>query len=78
MSAMELVTALVAQVIVVPIQFVSFWVSVTLPLFYVPLLFTELRPGASIFVVLLAIHLLSLMVGHGYGREETPRSVNVE
>jgi hypothetical protein len=78
MSAMELVTALVAQVIVVPLQFVSFWVSVSLLLLYIPLLFTELRPGASIFVVLLMVHLVSSVVGHRYGREEKPPSTKVE
>ena len=70
MSTIELVSTLVTQVVVFPIQFVSFWASVSLPLFYVPLLFTELRPSVSIFVVLLALHVISLILGHGYGREE--------
>ncbi|WP_458190081.1 hypothetical protein [Haladaptatus sp. NG-WS-4] len=36
MSAIELISALVAQVVVVPLQFVGFWASVLLPLFYIP------------------------------------------
>ncbi|WP_435155722.1 hypothetical protein [Haladaptatus sp. DFWS20] len=43
----------------------------SLPLFYVPLLFTGFKPDVSIFVALLVIHLISLVVGHGYGREDT-------
>ncbi|WP_266079098.1 hypothetical protein [Haladaptatus caseinilyticus] len=78
MSAMELASTLVAQVVVFPIQFIGFWASVSLPLFYVPLLFTGFKPEISIFVALLVIHLISLVVGHGYGRKKpTLQEANV-
>ncbi|WP_211250814.1 hypothetical protein [Haladaptatus cibarius] len=70
MSMMELVSTLVAQVVVFPLQFVSFWASVSLPLLYIPLLFAGFKPGVSIFLALLAIHVVSLIIGHGYGRED--------
>ncbi|MFB9805531.1 hypothetical protein ACFFQF_09260 [Haladaptatus pallidirubidus] len=75
MYVIELVSTLVVQVVVFPLQFVSFWASVSLPLLYVPLLFAGFKPGIRIFVTLLAIHAVSLLLGHRYGREEVTSEV---
>jgi hypothetical protein len=53
-----------------PLQFVGFWVAVTLPFCYLPLLYDGLPSAeARAFVALLAINLAALVVGRGYARE---------
>lgn len=55
--------------VVMPIQFVAFWTAIVLPVLYVPLLLDGLTPSeAGQFAVLLCVHLLALIVGHGYKR----------
>ncbi|GAA0227636.1 hypothetical protein ACFFQF_11870 [Haladaptatus pallidirubidus] len=53
-----------------PLQFVGFWSAVALPFFYVPLLIDGLA-GAEItvFLSLLACHIVALFAGHSYGQE---------
>ncbi|WP_049969793.1 hypothetical protein [Haladaptatus cibarius] len=53
-----------------PLQFVSFWSAVVLPFLYVPLLMDGLA-GAEItvFLSLLACHVVALFAGHSYGQE---------
>lgn len=53
----------------VPVRFVGFWLAVVLPLVYLPLLVGGLAaPETTVFVVLLALNILSLFAGHGYAR----------
>lgn len=50
-----------------PFQFVGFWSAVALPMLYLPLLaggFTG--DEATTFAVLLAVHAVALVAGHGY------------
>ncbi len=54
-----------------PFQFVGFWSAVVLPLFYVPVMAGWLGgriPGVErvSLVVLLAVHALALVAGHGH------------
>jgi hypothetical protein len=51
-------------------RFVSFWLAVTLPLVYLPLLTGGLPDWqAPTFVVLFGLNVLALIVGHEYGRD---------
>ncbi len=53
-----------------PIQFVGFWMAVALPFLYVPLLLDGLAGAElTIFLSLLACHVLALFAGHSYGQE---------
>lgn len=54
-----------------PLQGVAFWTAITLPFLYVPLLATGLETMriAVAFVVLLAVNVVTLMVGHPYHRD---------
>ncbi|WP_458207213.1 hypothetical protein [Haladaptatus sp. NG-SE-30] len=73
MSTIELVSTLAAQIAAIPfqfVQFVGFWMSVSLPLFYIPLLYQGMELGVTVFVGVLAVHVVSLVLGHGYGRED--------
>lgn len=52
-----------------PIQFLAFWLAVTLPFLYLPLLVRGLQgEQVTVFVTLLALNLAALVVGHGHGR----------
>jgi hypothetical protein len=58
-SGVELVTT--------PLRFVAFWAAVALPFLYLPLLVGGLEGGQlTAFASLLGVHLLTLVVGHGY------------
>jgi hypothetical protein len=47
---------------------VAFWVSVLLPLGYVPLLFGGFTDGqVELFLALVGVHVASLVIGHGHG-----------
>lgn len=51
------------------VRFVGFWVAVVLPFIYLPLLFTGLGDATmTAFVLLLAAHVVSLLLGREYGR----------
>lgn len=51
-------------------EFVGFWLAVALPLVYLPLLVGGLSGWqATTFVVLFALNVFALIVGHGYGRD---------
>jgi hypothetical protein len=51
-----------------PLQFVGFWVAVSLPFVHLPLLANGLDglENALLFVGLLVLNLLALLVGHGH------------
>jgi hypothetical protein len=69
MTLAEMFTALghPYQFVVAPLRLVSFWLSVSLPLVYVPLPFDGLR-GDTLppFFGLLVLHAFALYLGHGY------------
>lgn len=53
-----------------PVRFVGFWIAVTVPFAYLPLLYGGLPgPQARVFAVLLAFNCVGLVVGRGYGRD---------
>jgi hypothetical protein len=53
-----------------PVRFVGFWIAVTVPLAYPPLLYGGLPgPQARVFAVLLVLNCVGLVVGRGYGRD---------
>lgn len=59
------------QFLAVPVQFVSFWLSVSLPLVYFALLFHGLQHNLlPVFLGFLVLHGLTLFLGHGYQRQE--------
>lgn len=57
--------------VVTPFRFVGFWTAVFLPFVYLPLLFTTLD-GATVtaFAGLLAVHVLSIVIGRKYNDRE--------
>ncbi|WP_458207571.1 hypothetical protein [Haladaptatus sp. NG-SE-30] len=59
------------QFVTAPLQVVSFWLSVALPILYVPLLF-EGSSGKlfTLFAGLVALHVLTLFLGRNYHREK--------
>ncbi|WP_423746375.1 hypothetical protein V5735_17410 (plasmid) [Haladaptatus sp. SPP-AMP-3] len=72
MSLVETLTSFSHQFVTAPVQLVSFWLSVSLPLVYLPLLFNGVRGNVlPIFVGLLALHVCTLFLGHGYGGQKT-------
>jgi hypothetical protein len=74
MSLAEMLTAFSHQYqfVAAPVQFVSFWLSVSLPLVYVPLLFNGLRENIlPLFFGLLALHAFALYLCHGHRRQKT-------
>lgn len=60
MSAGSLVTA------------TGFWLGALLPVLYVPVILTGLdsRGSVSVFLVLFALHVVALVVGHEHRRDE--------
>ncbi len=52
-----------------PLQFVSFWVAIALPFVYLPLLTRGLGdPQVTFtFLMLLALNVFALYIGHDYG-----------
>lgn len=54
-----------------PVRIVAFWVAVTLPFLYLPLLVTGLNDTATTtaFLALLAVNAVALLVGHPHRRE---------
>lgn len=61
-----LVTALV-----LPVQFVSFWVAALLPLTYIPLLATGVvAEHPTAFLAVLCVNALAFVLGHGYRRPD--------
>ncbi|SDR43526.1 hypothetical protein [Natronobacterium texcoconense] len=54
-----------------PAQFLSFWVAIALPFVHVPLLAQGLGDSSVTltFLVLLAINVVALYLGHGYNQE---------
>ena len=54
-----------------PVRFVGFWLAVALPLVYLPLLAGGLSGWqTTTFVGLFTLNVLSLIVGHNYGRDD--------
>ena len=52
-----------------PVQALSFWSAILLPLTYLPLLAGGLTSGElSLFAVLLAANATALLLGHNHGR----------
>lgn len=53
-----------------PAQFLSFWIAITLPFLYVPLLVNGLGSAsvAVAFVALLVLNVFTLYLGHGYNQ----------
>lgn len=61
-----------AKQLVMVARFVGFWSAVALPLVYLPLLSGGLVGWqVPTFVVLFALNVLALIVGHDYGRNAT-------
>ena len=55
------------EIVTTPLRFVAFWAAVALPFLYLPLLAGGLEGGQlAAFASLLGLHLLTLVVGHGY------------
>jgi hypothetical protein len=53
--------------IAAPVRFLGFWTAVVLPFAYLPLLFNGLEgTQLTAFVVLVALHVLSIVLGHEY------------
>ncbi len=70
MSLADFATTFSPQFVVAPVQIVSFWLSVTLLLFYVPLIFEGLgEKVVPLFVGLLVFHVVTLFLGRNYRRE---------
>ncbi len=58
-----------ADMVVVVVRFVGFWVAIALPFLYVPLLLQGLSNGdLLLFVGLLMANAFALVVGHDHGR----------
>jgi hypothetical protein len=52
------------------VRTVAFWLAAVLPLAYLPLVLGDLvGQYAGAFAGLLALHVVTLLVGHGYGSE---------
>ncbi|WP_435157640.1 hypothetical protein [Haladaptatus sp. DFWS20] len=71
MALVDIITSFSHQFVAAPIQIISFWLSVTLPLFYVPLIFEGL--GAKVlplFVGLLIFHVVTLFLGRNHRQEQ--------
>ncbi|EFW91607.1 hypothetical protein ZOD2009_13626 [Haladaptatus paucihalophilus DX253] len=72
MSLVEILSTVSHQFVTPPVQLVSFWLSVSLPLVYLPLLLNGVRGNIlPIFVGLLALHVCTLLLGHGYRGQKT-------
>ncbi|SEO66283.1 hypothetical protein SAMN04487948_10447 [Halogranum amylolyticum] len=57
------------QMLVAPLRFVGFWVAVSMPFLYLPLLAGGLDAGeVYVFVGLLLLNLFAFVVGHEYGQ----------
>ena len=77
-SAVETVSALqptlgtLADRLVHPVQFVSFWVAALLPLTYLPLLAAGVvADHPTAFLAVLCANVVAFVLGHGYRRPET-------
>jgi hypothetical protein len=65
--ALETLTVL----LVLPVQFVSFWVAALLPLTYLPLLATgAVAEHPTAFLAVLCVNALAFVLGHGYRRPD--------
>jgi hypothetical protein len=59
------------RVVAPPVQFVAFWAAISLPFLYLPLFSRGLQgTEVTVFLGLLALHVVALFVGHGHRREE--------
>jgi uncharacterized membrane protein len=71
MSLVDILSVLNHQFVAAPIQIISFWLSIALPVLYVPLLFEGLRGSIfTVFAGLVAPHVLTLFLGRNYRREK--------
>ncbi len=73
MSLAEMLTSFSHQYqfVAAPVQLVSFWLSVSLPLVYVPLLINGLQGNVlPLFSGLLVLHAITLYLGHGHRRRK--------
>lgn len=57
--------------VVNPIKAIAFWTAIVLPFLYLPLLATGLESRGTIvaFVLLVALNVAALLVGHPYANE---------
>ncbi|MEF8903636.1 MAG: hypothetical protein V5A29_06860 [Haloarculaceae archaeon] len=76
-SAVETVPALqptletLAALLVLPVQFVSFWVAALLPLTYLPLLATGVvAEHPTTFLAVLCANAVTFVLGHGHRRPD--------
>jgi hypothetical protein len=53
-----------------PFEAAAFWSAIALPFLYLPLLISGLGSSAQLtaFLVLLALHVVTIVGGHGYNR----------
>ncbi|QLG63992.1 hypothetical protein HUG12_05450 [Halorarum salinum] len=52
------------------VRLLAFWLATFLPVTYLPLVATDaVGDHAAAFVGLLALHAVTILVGHGYGSE---------
>ncbi|MFC6824517.1 hypothetical protein [Halopelagius fulvigenes] len=57
------------EILFAPIRFLAFWLAVTLPFLYLPLLISGLQgEQVTVFGTLLALNVAALVVGHGHAR----------
>lgn len=57
------------ELVATPLRFVSFWTAVALPFLYLPLLYGGLEgQQAYVFALLVAINVVTLLLGHEYGQ----------
>lgn len=58
-------------VLVLPVQFVSFWVAALLPLTYLPLLATGVVAAhPTAFLAVLCVNAVAFVLGHGHRRPD--------
>ena len=55
-----------AETLTTPFQFAGFWSAVLLPFVYAPMLVGAVAASQKTFAVLLAVHAVALVAGHGY------------
>ena len=69
--ALQPILGTLAALLVVPVQFVSFWVAALLPLTYLPLLATGVvADHPTAFLALLGANAVAFVLGHGHRRPD--------
>lgn len=61
--------ARVTSTVAAPVRTAGFWAAIALPAVYLPLLYDGLSGDAALLAGLVALHVVSLLAGHGHGRD---------